>query len=234
LFKGAIENHFKYRITEESLMEAIALWNETRGLLNELQQLRKLKHPPVSGTEFLTIMKAGMGGNLRYFNDRLKGFLKDINGNSEHQNKTPLRILITGSYSDQVSLVSLIEELGADVVCDDMSNGIKYFEGSVNMDKEPIESLAEYYIRRSSHSVMADPEERFQHILKLTKDYGADAVIYFSLKFCDNNLIDFPYQKHRLNEHGISVLSLEGERALVNLHQIKTRIQAFIEMSEGM
>lgn len=68
----------------------------------------------------------------------------------------------------------------------------------------------------------------------MTKDYGADAVIYYSLKFCDNNLIDFPYQKQRLNEHGISVLPLEGERALVNLHQIKTRIQAFIEMSEGM
>jgi benzoyl-CoA reductase/2-hydroxyglutaryl-CoA dehydratase subunit BcrC/BadD/HgdB len=234
LFKRAIEDHFKLKISEKSLLEAISLWNETRRVLNELQQLRKRQNPPVSGTEFLTIMKAGISGNRKDFLDKLKLYLQSIENVSESSSKKPLRILITGSYSDQVSLVSLIEELGADVVCDDMSNGFKYFEGSVNIDMDPIEALAEYYLQKSSHSVMADSEERCNHILKLIKEYDVDAVIYFSLKFCDNNLIDFPYQKNKLNEHGIPVLSLEGERALVNLHQIKTRVQAFIEMSEGI
>ncbi len=234
LFKRSIEDHFKCTITENSLMEAISVWNETRDLLNELQQLRKRRNPPVSGTEFLSIVKGGMSGNSRDFRDRLKMFLKKMDKDEGASSKEPLRILITGSYSDQLSLVSLIEELGADVVCDDMSNGIKYFEGTVNIDKEPVESLAEYYLQKSSHSVMADSEDRFNHIMKLIKDYDVDAVVYFSLKFCDNNLIDFPYQKHRLNGQGIPVLSLEGERALVNLHQIKTRVQAFIEMNEGI
>ncbi len=234
LFKSAIEDHFKLKISEKSLLEAISLWNETRRVLYELQQLRKHQHPPVSGTEFLTIMKACTSGNRQDFLDRLKLYLKSIDNNNDTSSKKPLRILITGSYSDQLSLVSLVEELGADVVCDDMSNGLKYFEGSVNIDKDPMEALAEYYLQKSSHSVMADSEERCNHILKLIKDYNVDAVIYFSLKFCDNNLIDFPYQKNKLNEHGIPVLSLEGERTLVNLHQIKTRVQAFIEMSEGI
>ncbi len=234
LFKRAIEDHFKLKISEKSLLEAISLWNETRRVLNELQQLRKRQNPPVSGTEFLTIMKGGISGNRKDFLDKLKLYLQSIENVSESSSKKPLRILITGSYLDQVSLISLIEELGADVVCDDMSNGFKYFEGSVNIDMDPIEALAEYYLQKSSHSVMADSEERCNHILKLIKEYDVDAVIYFSLKFCDNNLIDFPYQKNKLNEHGIPVLSLEGERALVNLHQIKTRVQAFIEMSEGI
>jgi benzoyl-CoA reductase/2-hydroxyglutaryl-CoA dehydratase subunit BcrC/BadD/HgdB len=234
LFKSAIEAQFKCKITEKCLMEAISLWNETRGLLNELQQIRKHKNPPVSGTEFLAVMKAGMSGDRKGFRDKLKDLLKGIDKKKETSSNKSLRVLITGSYLDQLSLVSLIEELGADVVCDDLSNGIKYFEGSVNINREPIESLAEYYLQKSRHSLMADPEERFKYLLELIKEYDVDAVIYFSLKFCDNNLIDFPYQKYRLQQHEIPVLALEGERALVNLHQIKTRVQAFIEMSEGI
>jgi len=234
IFRRSIEDHFKRTISEQSLMDAISLWNETRRLLNELQQLRKHKNPPVSGTEFMTIMKAGMSGNRKEFLAGLRRFIEGIDKNRNVSSKRRLRVLITGSYLDQLSLVHLIEELGADVVCDDLSNGIKYFEGSVNIDKEPIEALAGYYLEKSGHSVMADSETRFANILKLIEEYDVGAVIYFSLKFCDNSLIDFPYQKYKLNQNGIPVLSLEGERALVNLHQIKTRVQAFIEMSEGI
>ena len=49
-------------------------------------------------------------------------------------------------------------------------------------------------------------------------------------KFCSTNLLDFPSLEKELKNQGIPVLFLEGERDLVNLSQLKTRIQAFIEM----
>jgi benzoyl-CoA reductase/2-hydroxyglutaryl-CoA dehydratase subunit BcrC/BadD/HgdB len=76
---------------------------------------------------------------------------------------------------------------------------------------------------------MVDSEKRFNHICNLIAEYRVDAVVYFSLKFCDNNLIDFSYQKKKLNEKGIPLLFLETERATTNINQIKIRLQAFLE-----
>jgi benzoyl-CoA reductase/2-hydroxyglutaryl-CoA dehydratase subunit BcrC/BadD/HgdB len=58
-------------------------------------------------------------------------------------------------------------------------------------------------------------------------------VIYFSLKFCDNNLLDFPLVKKKLNEKGVPVFLIEAERSFKNIEQIKTRIIAFLESQIG-
>lgn len=233
-FKDALENHFKYKISEKLLNEAICLYNKTRILLSQLYELRKRKDPPIKGSEALAIVMASMAGDRRDFNEGLGSLLKKLNGLSNGPNKKNKRILITGSYFDQLGLIKMIEDLGAIVVCEDLSNGIKYFEGSVEITKEPVKALAEYYLNKAPCARMADSEKRSKDILKLVKDYKVDAVIYFALKFCDSNLIDFPYQKNKLSEAGIPVLFLEGERTMVNLGQLKTRVQAFLEINGGL
>lgn len=230
-FQKAIESHFRSEITEKSLRDSIVLWNETRFLLKQLYELRRSSNPPIEGSEVIGIIKESMTGDRKGFNAKLKDLLSKLRNSSNVAKSRRKRILITGSYFDQVGLIKMIEKLGAVVVCEDLSNGIKYFEGAVDINKEPIEALAEYYIAKSPCARMVDSEKRSENILRLLKDYNVDAVIYFALKFCDSNLIDFPYQKNKLNESGIPVLFLEGERSLINLSQLKTRIQAFLEIS---
>ena len=230
-FKKAIENHFKREITEKSLKASIVLWNETRSLLKQLYELRKSENPQISGSQALTVVKASMGGNRKVFNQRLSDLLDRLKHSPDISRIRNKRILITGSYFDQLDLIKMIEKLGAVVVCEDLSNGIKYFEGKVDIDKEPMQALADYYLEKSYCARMVDSEKRSENILKLVRDYKVDAVIYFALKFCDSNLIDFPYQKNKLNEAKVPVLFLEGERTLINLSQLKTRIQAFLEIS---
>ena len=94
---------------------------------------------------------------------------------------------------------------------------------------EPVEALADYYLNKATCARMIDSEKRFQNMAKLINDYHVDAVIYISLKFCDNNLIDWNYQKKRLSEKNIPVLFLETERMVSNMGQVRTRIQAFLE-----
>ncbi len=234
-FKMAMEKHFGCNITTDSLKEAISQCNTTRRLLKQLYELRKQRNVLISGSEVLAIMKASVSGNRTEFNKMLQALLELLEKETGHYPKnTGQSILITGSYFDHMNLIKVIEESGAQVVCEDLSMGIKYFEGEVDTTKEPFEALAEYYLGKAQCARMADSEKRFENIVTLVRDYHADSVIYFSLKFCDNNLIDFPYQKKRLNESGIPVLFLEGERTLVNIHQYKTRIQAFLEMSEAV
>lgn len=230
-FKKAIENNFKCKISDKSLKESILLYNKTRSLLNQLFELRKRKNPPIKGSEAMAIVRVSMSGDRKDFNEKLVNLLQKLQPLPEKPIKKTKRILITGSYFDQLSLMRMIERLGAIIVCEDLSNGIKYFEGSVDINKEPIEALAEYYLAKSPCARMADSETRSRNILRLVKDYNVDAVIYFALKFCDSNLIDFPYQRNKLNEDRIPVLLIEGERSLINLSQLKTRIEAFLEIN---
>lgn len=232
-FREAIEKHFKCEISERSLRGAISVYNETRRLLARLYELRKGENPPVTGCDALTIIKASMAGDRKHFNEKLTSLLLEYKNQPSHPKGIDRkRILITGSYFDQLSLIKMIEDLGATVVCEDLSNGVKYFEGTVNVEKEPIEALTDYYLDKAPCARMVDSEKRFNHISKLIKEYSIDAVIYFTLKFCDSNLIDFPYQKNKIGELGMPVLFLEGERALINLGQLKIRIQAFLEIGE--
>jgi benzoyl-CoA reductase/2-hydroxyglutaryl-CoA dehydratase subunit BcrC/BadD/HgdB len=200
-------------------------------MLSQLYELRKQEYPPISGVESLSVLKAAMTMERNVFNDNLRRLLSSLRKSAPNNAVRKQRILITGSYFDQSSLIELVEQMGAVVVCEDLSNGIKYFEGNVETNEEPIRALARYYLMKSPCARMVNSETRFKNILELVKAYKADGVIYFSLKFCDSNLIDFPYQKNQLEQNGIPVLFLEGERTLVNMGQLKTRIQAFLEMN---
>ncbi len=234
LFKKAIETHFECKIDRKSLEKSIAIYNETRSMLSQLYELRKQEYPPISGAETMLVLKVAMTMERNIFNDNLRRLLSSLRNPAPNCSVKKHRILITGSYFDQSSLVELVERMGAVVVCEDLSNGIKYFEGNVEIGEEPIRALAKYYLMKSPCARMVNSETRSKNIIKLVKEYNADAVIYFSLKYCDSNLIDFPYQKNRLEQNGIPVLFLEGERTLVNIGQVKTRIQAFLEMNGAL
>lgn len=230
LFIKALENYFGRKITDDSLKEAIYLCNKTRGLLNKLYDFRKRDNLSITGAQALKIVKAGMSGVKQEFNEKLEGLVNLLETREIVHKKNGLRVLLSGSYFDQVELIECIENSGAIVVCEDLSNGIKYFEGKVDFNKDPVTALTDYYLEKAPCARMIDSDKRFNHIWKLIEEYNVDGVIYFSLKFCSTNLIDFPYLEEKLKQRGISVLFLEGERTLINFSQLKTRIQAFIEM----
>jgi benzoyl-CoA reductase/2-hydroxyglutaryl-CoA dehydratase subunit BcrC/BadD/HgdB len=58
----------------------------------------------------------------------------------------------------------------------------------------------------------------------------AQGVIFVLLKFCDPHAFDFPYIKELLDRQGIPSLLLEIEDQQTSLEQLKTRVEAFIEL----
>lgn len=227
----AIQQHFNCEISKDSLRQAITSCNETRGLLSRLYHMRKSDNPPITGAQAIKILQAAMSGLKKDYNERLSKLLLEIDSqkNAAPRPTPQHRVLLSGSYFDHVDIIHIIEQMGAIVVCEDLSNGIKYFENQVNPHGDPVEALANYYLQKATCARMLDSQKRFNHMYELIQQYNVHSVIYFSLKFCDNNLMDFPYQKKRLKEKGIPVLFLEIERTITSIEQIKTRIQTFLE-----
>src|SRR3972149_10921922 len=57
-FKQRLEKHFNLKISDDSLYKSIDIYNNTRRLMGELYDLRKMDNPPISGLESWQILNA--------------------------------------------------------------------------------------------------------------------------------------------------------------------------------
>lgn len=229
LFKEALEKHLGKKITDDQLQKAIALHNETRSLLKELYELKKAPSVPISGSETMEVILAGMVLPKAKYNPMLKQLLRQLKSSAPRAGNGNVRILISGSYIDNPQYLRVIEELGADVVVDDLCNGSKYFWDMVDTKGNPMDAIAKRYLERIPCARVRPSTRRIDHLSQLVKDYHVEGVILEAIKFCDLYQEDQPLIKKRLKELDVPLLYLEREYLMSGVSQMRTRIQAFLE-----
>lgn len=224
-----LEHRYKREITGQALRESIEICNRSRRLLQRLYQYKKGARQFLSGEESIQIVKAATTGFKEQFNTNMSTLLDTLEAAEQPTGRKRHRVMICGSYFDHKGTIDTIEAAGADLVCEDISNGVKYFEGQIDLEAEPVAAIADYYLEKNTSARRLDTDVRMQHILDLVQEYRVDSIIYYALKFCDTNLHDYPYIKERLREEKIPVLFIEGERNATNIAGTKTRIETFLE-----
>ncbi|GAH40580.1 unnamed protein product, partial [marine sediment metagenome] len=165
------------------------------------------------------------------WNEKTKQLIKEKKSETPiaKQNKNP-RILLSGSPIHEIEFIKFIEEIGFNVVYEDLCTGSKFFDLNVKTSNNLISSLSEAYLTRTPCARMMQIKERAEHIINTSKKFNVDGVIHHSLKFCDTYLYDVPALKKFLVENGLPVLFIESDGGLGNTNQIRTRIEAFSEM----
>jgi benzoyl-CoA reductase/2-hydroxyglutaryl-CoA dehydratase subunit BcrC/BadD/HgdB len=225
-----MEHRYGRKISEEALREAIDICNRSRTLMQRLYRYKKGGRQVLTGGESIQVVKAATTGLKEHFNRKMSALLEALAAaEPPPAPRKGHRVMICGSYFDQQGIIDAIENGGAALVCEDISNGVKYFEGQIDPDAEPVTAIADYYLEKYTSARRLEIDVRIQHILDLVQEYQVDSVIYYSIKFCDTNLHDYPYVLERLREAKIPVLSIESERNVTNLASIRTRIQTFLE-----
>jgi bzd-type benzoyl-CoA reductase N subunit len=230
-FKTEMEELSGRRISDESLQEAINLQNEIRGLLKELYLLRREDDPPISGSEALEVATATTLMPRDRVAPLLRQLLEELKGREVPEAFGP-RILITGSVMDHPALIHLVEEEEGVVVADDLCNTVRNFWSQVEDDEDPLEALYRFNNERPLCACMNPPEPRLDYLMELIDEFNVDGVIYFTLKYCHPFLYEAPIFREKLQAKGIPTMLLETGHDLSGLGQLRTRIQAFIEMLE--
>ncbi len=225
---SALEKKFRINITEEGLRSAIGIHNETRSLLRKLYSFKRGRK--VSGREVWNIISRSMTEPKLEFNEWLRGYLRELENAEKRDIEDRPKILISGNMLGHPQLWELVEEAGGIVISDDLCIGTRYFYEDVDTSLPPLEALVDYQFRKPQCARMRDTERRFSHLLKLVRDSEADGVIYHVLKFCDTFAYDLPPLKTLLTENNIPLLFLEGDHSLGSAGQLRTRIQAFLEV----
>ena len=229
-------------LTVENLKAAIRTVNEKRRAMARVYDARKSLNLPISGRDALLMTQisffddpvrcAQMCNRLA---DELEQRIKDGVSVAKPGDK---RILITGTplAVPNWKLHNIIETSGAVVVCEEMCTGTRYFENLVDDSGETLDdlfmALAERYMKNNCACFTPNPG-RIEDIIRLARAYHADGVIDCSLKFCGLYDIEKRTVSEALRAEGIPVLSLETDYEDSDAGQLRTRIEAFVEMLNG-
>ena len=237
-FKQELERAFKKQITDSDFARAVADYNADKAQLKRMYEMRKSNPPALSGYEAWQITFAGTQMWKADHAALLKNYLDDVE-KSNKKAKEGVRIYLSGSAMDQAgsALYKIIEESGGQVVSDDLCVGTRSFWYPLNTALPPFEAIARRSLStacpRSTISAPI-PENRWAHIQATAKDFNTKGAIFYALKCCDARLSEYPHLKDKIkNELGIPVLFLEGDYTAEGLEQMRSRIEAFIEMIEG-
>ncbi|MDO5045695.1 double-cubane-cluster-containing anaerobic reductase [Campylobacter sp.] len=231
-FKKFLEDKFKTEITEDKLLEAVQIHNEERELMCELMELNKQIPSPVSGSELHEILFAS-----EFIYDKkdkiktIKAYIKAKKETYQAKISDKKRIMITGCPSGGVyeKIIKQIENLGADVVVFENCVGTKNHQNLVKTDGNLMQNIAKRYLKIPC-SVMYQNESRVDTVKKFIKEYSVDGVIDIILSGCHTYAIETTKIRETSKEAGANYMSLETDYSSQDSGQIRTRLEAFIEL----
>lgn len=231
-FKESLEKQFDVNITDNKLSDVIKIYNKSRTLLKEIYNLRKSDKPPITGTDMLNIISAGISMPRDQFNDLLTQQLQELkekDGISDYR----ARLMLIGSMLDELEYIKVIEDLGGLVVTDSNCLGTRYFWDIVDETKNPIDAIAERYLLKVSCPRMTDGHpKRAEFMMDMIKQFNVDGVIFQRMKFCAIWWAEIFMLRRKLKEEGVPFLELEREYVLSGAGAMKTRVQTFMEILE--
>jgi benzoyl-CoA reductase subunit C len=237
-FRKSLGRFSEEEISDQSLEEAIQLYNQNRAKVKELYRLRKSDPPLISGVELAKTLIAAVGLPVAEATALIGGVISEVK-----QRKTALapkpRLMVVGAQMDNTAFIELVEESGAWVVADDLCPGGRESLAEVSPTADPIDGIAERYLRKiycgrtyrdRKGSYEDYMEERFGHIARMIKDFKVDGVILYIYKYCDPFGFEVPQMKSYIESKGAPVLYVEDEYSMSTIGRLRTRVQAFLEM----
>ncbi|NLY67431.1 MAG: 2-hydroxyacyl-CoA dehydratase [Tissierellia bacterium] len=236
LFIKKMEELTGNQVTVENLRKAIDLCNRKRRALKRLYDLRKHAPSPISGLDALLVSQVAFLDDIERFIektnelcDELEERVKDLKPNGKK------RIVVTGTPMavPNWKLHSIVEGLDAEIVVEETCTGTRYFENEVSAEGDTIDdlvkNLADRYMKINC-ACFTPNDGRIDDVIRFVEEYKADGVINYNLSFCHTYAIEYEKLEKALKEKNIPVLNVETDYSEEDAGQIKTRVEAFLEM----
>ena len=233
-FKKHLEEFMGLSITDAALLQAVKVMNESRSLLKELYSLRALPEPLISGQETQEVLNASFRMPKEQFNSVLKELLTDLKQNALGY-KPKARLMLIGSVLTNAEFIKSIEELGVIVTTDELCTSTRYWSDPVVLEgaNSPLAAIAHRYLSNFPCARMYPSTERFDRIVKLAREAKVDGIISETIRYCVPYAHDIPLLSDRLKAENLPLLTLDVEYGTSGSGQIRTRVQAFLEMVEA-
>lgn len=216
----------------DRIQRSIRIYNENRGLLRKVYQLRRNNPGLLRARDVSAIVHSSMLMLKEEHTELLRRLVEDL----EHLPPVPAKgpgVILTGSLCEapRTPLLDLIEEAGMVVLDDDLYVGSRYFANDVDAEGDPLVALANRYLERVPPSpTKVDMDSDWgEYIVEMAARNRAAAVISLMVKFCPPHLAYYPDIERKIKAAGLRALMVEMEHEVDSVEQVKTRLRAFAE-----
>ena len=225
-----LSDHFDVTINDDALVAAIADHNQFVSVMQKIGELRKLEHPPLTGTEFQKIMTASLAAPKDLLLGRLVNEYLDSLQTRQGVKGYRARLMVLGGAMDDPRYMEIIEEMGGLVVGDHFCTGsVPGLNPISDGALDPLERIARHTMAKPCPRMLDPIDARLGRVKQTIEEHQVDGVIIEQLKFCDSMTYYGMAMAEYLREAGIPVLRLDREYRLSGEGQLRTRVQAFIE-----
>lgn len=239
--KRNIEKLTRKKIKRKALGEAIRRIARAQYQARRLHELRAADPPIVLGQHAMLALNAyaydtvdRWAGAMARLNDELEQHRE--NGRAVVGRGAP-RILLAGSpvVFPNWKLPMLIEEMGGVVVIDETCMADRFLYDPVGVSEgsmtEMIRGIAARLIMPCTCPSFSPNEDRMYRLKQLIDKFRVDGVIYHVLKGC--MIYDFEVARVEkvMKQAGVPLLRVETDYNPEDVEQLRTRIEAFLEMT---
>ena len=248
VIKEKIEKLTGNKITRKKLKKTIETMQKATKAFRRLQELRK-GVPVINGRDAMLVNQTSLWDNIERWTQKVNELCDELEKRLEQKEyssypETP-RVMITGTpmiWPDSWKVPNLIEESNPQgiVVVDEQCSGDRILYDPVGVDEwtmnDMIDAISERYLMACtcpSFTSEHGNEDRVNWIIDRIKEYKVDGVIYYVVRGCILYAMEYARIKRVLDKMNIPVYYLDTEYTREDVGQMKTRVEAFLEMLEA-
>jgi len=237
--KEFLERIFERTITDDRIEQAIRDSNEKVRKMNQVFDYVALDPPLVGWQELYDIFflaQSARGSEMVPLFDSIINKLerRKKDGYVYGPSGAP-RVMVTGCpvSGDASKVFHAIEEAGGVIVALDICSGMKPYMSLIEEGTDdPIRALAARYLQIPC-SCMTPNDRRLVEMTKVIKRFKPDAVVDVILQACHSyNIESFKVGEHIQEKHGLSFLKIVTDYSQSDVGQIRTRVEALLEICE--
>ncbi|MBU4012823.1 MAG: 2-hydroxyacyl-CoA dehydratase family protein [Proteobacteria bacterium] len=238
-FKEAVEKLTGISIDATRLKKGIDIVNNKRKAIHRLSDLRKADPSPISGLDALLANQVFFYDNPVRFTESVNKICDELKKRIEKKEgvfpKGTPRILLSGCPMavPNWKLPWIIETSGAVIVGEESCVGERGARNLTDDSGNTVDELMEAIINRYFKvdcAIFTPNPDRLDHIVEMVEKYQANGVVHYGLQFCQPYLMESMPVEKALEEKNIPTLRIDTDYSMEDVGQLKTRVEAFVEL----
>ena len=243
--KTQIEKLTGNKIKTKKLKAAIETMQKASKAFRRLQDLRK-GNTVIMGRDAMLVNQTSMWDDIKRWTEKTEVLCDELEKRVQQKQwacppDTP-RVIVTGTpmfWPDDWKLPTLIEEATPRgvLVGDELCSSERILYDPVGVDEwtmdDMLKGIAERYLMASTCPCFTSNdgnEDRVNWLLNKVKENKAQGVIYYVVRGCILYAMEYTRVKKALDKLSIPVYYLDTEYTREDVGQMKTRVEAFLEM----
>ncbi|MGF3522138.1 MAG: 2-hydroxyacyl-CoA dehydratase [Candidatus Bathyarchaeia archaeon] len=243
--KTQIEELTGNKITSKKLREAIETMQKATKAFRRLQDLRK-GNPVIMGRDAMLVNQTATWDNIKRWTEKTEELCDELEKRVQQKMwacppDTP-RVLVTGTpmyWPDNWKLPTLIEEATPQgvLVADELCSSDRLLYDPVGVDEwtmdDMLNAISERYLMASTCPCFTSAdgnEDRINWLKNKIKEFNVNGVIYYVVRGCMLYAMEYARIKKALDKMNIPLYYLDTEYTREDVGQMKTRVEAFLEM----